>query len=103
MLYVIPNFQGLHYGHWISGARCRHHAGPLWFGLAASAVAWVSLGIYGHCHHVGRVLHQEQFGNASYHPGARAAYIAVATGAARHRRRRRNSLVSQLARHLGSE
>lgn len=51
--------------------------GRLWFGFVASAVAWILLGFIDIVITWRACVHQEQFGNASYHPGARAAYIAV--------------------------
>jgi H+/Cl- antiporter ClcA len=51
----------------------------LWFGLAASAVAWGALGLIDIVITWRACVHQEQFGNASAHPDARAMYIIVAS------------------------
>jgi H+/Cl- antiporter ClcA len=53
-------------------------SGRLWFGLAASAVAWAALGFIDIVITWLACVHQEQFGNAMKQPGAIAAYIAVA-------------------------
>jgi hypothetical protein len=50
----------------------------LWFGLGAAAVAWVLLGFIDIIITWRSCVHQEQFGNASPHPGARVIYVAVA-------------------------
>lgn len=50
----------------------------LWFGLAASAVAWASLGFIDILITWRACVHDEQFGNPSVHPVARILYIAVA-------------------------
>jgi hypothetical protein len=50
----------------------------LWFGLTAAAAAWVLLGLIDIIITWRTCVHQEQFGNASAHPGARIIYIAVA-------------------------
>lgn len=50
----------------------------LWFGLAASAFAWASLGFIDILITWRACVHDEQFGNPSAHPGARILYIAVA-------------------------
>jgi len=52
--------------------------GRLWFGLAASAVAWASLEVIDILITWGSCVHREQTGFASPHPGARALYIVVA-------------------------
>jgi divalent metal cation (Fe/Co/Zn/Cd) transporter len=53
-------------------------SGRLWFGLAASAAAWASLGVLDIMITWLACVHEEEFGNAMKHPGATAAYIAVA-------------------------
>ena len=50
----------------------------LWFGLAASAVAWGTLGFSDILITWRACVHQEQYGNSSAHPGARAIYIILA-------------------------
>ena len=50
----------------------------LWFGLVASAAAWISLGIIDILITWRACVHQEQSGTASAHPGARALYIVAA-------------------------
>jgi hypothetical protein len=52
----------------------------LWFGLAASAIAWAALGFIDIIITWRACVHEEQFGNASMNPGAHALYIAVAVG-----------------------
>jgi hypothetical protein len=49
----------------------------LWFGLAASACAWAMLGILDIVITWRACVHQEEWGNASAHPGARTLYILV--------------------------
>jgi H+/Cl- antiporter ClcA len=49
----------------------------LWFGLAASACAWVLLGFLDILITWRACVHQEEWGNASAHPGARTLYIVV--------------------------
>lgn len=53
-------------------------SGRLWFGLAASAVAWAALGFIDILITWLACVHEEEFGNAMRHPGAIAAYIVVA-------------------------
>jgi hypothetical protein len=48
----------------------------LWFGLAASAGAWFGLGLADMFITWVACVHQEKFGGASVHPGARALYFA---------------------------
>jgi hypothetical protein len=50
----------------------------LWFGLAGSVAAWLSLGLVDILITWQACVHQEQFGNASSHPAARLAYIIAA-------------------------
>lgn len=50
----------------------------LWFGLIASAVAWVSLGFLDILITWRACVHQEEFGNPVAHPAARMIYAAVA-------------------------
>lgn len=52
-------------------------SGRLWFGLAASAFAWFGLGVAEMFITWRACLHNEQFGNASAHPGSLAAAFAV--------------------------
>ena len=49
----------------------------LWFGLASSAIAWASLGFVDILITWKACVHQEQFGNASYHPAANWLYITA--------------------------
>lgn len=49
----------------------------LWFGLAASACAWSLLGFLDILITWRACVHQEEWGNASAHPGARTLYIVV--------------------------
>ena len=49
----------------------------LWFGLAASAVAWVALGVSDVLITWASCVHDEQFGTPSVHPAGRLAYILV--------------------------
>ncbi len=50
----------------------------LWFGLAASAIAWASLGVLDIVITWRTCVHQEAFGGPSEHPAARVLYIALA-------------------------
>lgn len=50
----------------------------LWFGLAASAVAWATLGFIDVLVTWRACVHQEQYGNPSPHPGARIIYLVAA-------------------------
>ena len=52
-------------------------AGRLWFGLAASACAWVLLGLLDILINWRVCVHHEALGSASAHPGARALYLVV--------------------------
>jgi hypothetical protein len=52
--------------------------GQLWFGLVASAAAWVSLGVIDILITWRSCDHQDQSGYASPHPWARALYIVSA-------------------------
>jgi hypothetical protein len=49
----------------------------LWFEFAASIVAWLSLGIFDSVVAWRACVHQEQFGGASSHPGARVLYFVL--------------------------
>ncbi len=49
----------------------------LWFGLAASAFAWLALGASDILITWRACVHEEQFGGASVHPAMRLLYIAV--------------------------
>ena len=50
----------------------------LWFGFAASAMAWASLGFIDILITWRACVHEEAFGNASVHPVGRALYIVAA-------------------------
>ena len=52
-------------------------AGRLWFGLAASACAWVLLCLLDILITWRVCVHRETLGSASAHPGARALYLVV--------------------------
>ena len=49
----------------------------LWFGLAASACAWALLGFLDIVITWRACVHQEEWGGASAHPGARTLYIVI--------------------------
>jgi hypothetical protein len=49
----------------------------LWLQLAMSAVAWIGLGIADMLITWRACLNEEQFGGASFHPGAHALYFVV--------------------------
>lgn len=49
----------------------------LWLQLVMSAVAWIGLGVADMLITWRACLNEEQFGGASFHPGARALYFVV--------------------------
>lgn len=49
----------------------------LWFGFAASAIAWAAVGIAGPLITWQACTHHEQLGGASAHPGMRALNIVI--------------------------
>jgi hypothetical protein len=49
----------------------------LWFGVAGSAVAWFALGLADMFITWRACVHEEQFGGASSHPGARILYLVA--------------------------
>jgi len=51
--------------------------GRLWFQVAASAGAWFGLGVADMLITWRACVHEEQFGGASAHPGARILYFAI--------------------------
>jgi hypothetical protein len=52
--------------------------GRLWFGLAASVMAWLLLGFLDILITWRACVHEEEFGNPVSHPAVRAIYIVVA-------------------------
>ncbi|MBW4037425.1 MAG: hypothetical protein HIU91_00875 [Acidobacteria bacterium] len=84
----------------------------LWFEFAASVFAWLSLGSLDCVVAWRACVHQEQFGGASYHPGARVLYfvlwialfgIAFLSGSMAYRTWRRLSDASGLLSAEGRE
>lgn len=49
--------------------------GRLWFGVVASAVAWFGVGLADMFITWRACVHEEQFGGASFHPGALILYV----------------------------
>jgi hypothetical protein len=62
----------------IPNDRPRSSQALLWFGLAATAVAWVGLGVSDILITWRACVHREEFGGATVLPAVHLAYIAVA-------------------------
>jgi hypothetical protein len=60
-----------------AGSTGEIHDGRLWFQVAATGVAWFSLGLADIVITWRACVHEEQFGGPSAHPGARLLYFGM--------------------------